>query len=47
MPNISISGEIGETTNTSSIEENKINTTHKFNINDLLLVFYEETELNK
>lgn len=44
LSNISISGEIGETINTSSIEENKINTTHKFNINDLLLIFYEETE---
>ena len=43
--NIEIVGEIGETINTSSIEENKINTTHKFNINDLLLIFYEETEV--
>lgn len=42
--NINISGEIGEDISYTTLEINKINTNHIFNVGDLLLVFYEESE---
>lgn len=42
--NIEIVGEIGEVVNYTSLDKNKINGANQFNINDMLLVYYEETE---
>lgn len=39
-----IHGNIGETINYSTLEINKINTDYIFNINDLLLIFYENLQ---
>ena len=42
--NLEISGSIGETINYTTLDINKINSDYTFNINDLLLIFYEETD---